>query len=140
MLVVAFIIVRNEVYTVPVNNGRDFFVWSDITTENFDIREVATSSIAASGGADSVPPRLIESNSWSLQIIYSCKDCDNILTLENLRLIEKVEMEVLLDPKFQHFCLRESFTNPRCSVERSFVSFPSIIKGVMESYSMESMS
>jgi len=96
MVFVTVLVVMNEVYSIPVNNGRDFFVWTDITTKNFDLREVATSSILQESGFDVVPARMIEANNLSLQVIYSCIDCDDVLTIENLRIVEKIEMEVFL--------------------------------------------
>lgn len=91
MLIVTYIVYANEVYSVPVNNGRDFFEWSHITTKNFDIYEVARTEILKEGGVAQVPPRLQENSDNTLQLIFSCKDCDNVLTVENLRIIEEVE-------------------------------------------------
>ena len=106
MGVLTYIVVTQNIYSIPVNNGRDFFEWSHITTKNFDLREVATSSILLAGGVDQVPPRLIEQTDWSLQVLYTCKGCDNIITVENLEIMEQVEMEIFLDKEYKYFCLR----------------------------------
>lgn len=136
MLIVTAIVIINSVYTIPVNNGRDFFVWSHITVENFDLAMVANSQILQEQGVDTVPPRLIENNAFSLQIIYECKGCDNILTVENLKIVEQVEMDIFLSEEFRYFCLRESIQDPNCNSDFSMVSLPSIIKGMLDKYSL----
>jgi hypothetical protein len=132
-------VVTSGIYQIPVNNGRDFFEWGHQTTKDFDLREVAVSSILKAGGIQYVPPRLIENTDWSLQIIYGCKGCDNALTVENVKLIEKVEMFVFLHEKYTWFCLAESNVNPACNQDKAFVSFVSILKGLEGIYSTEDL-
>lgn len=58
--------------------------------------------------------RSIEHRDWVLQIMYEGKT-DNVLTIENIREVEKIEIDLLRDPRYKDFCLARSLTDTACN-------------------------
>jgi hypothetical protein len=49
--------------------------------------------------------------------------------MENMKMIEAVEIEILRTQEFKDFCLAESQTDTSCSLNDSFLSLTVLLKG-----------
>lgn len=124
---------------LPTSIQRDFYDFDHIGTQMADMQQLAHQEISmAANESDMMGVRSVEHRDWVLQIMYEGKT-DNILTIENLKEIEKIEIDILRDPKYKDFCLARSLTDTNCNDDRAFLSFTIIVKGYYRTTSLESI-
>lgn len=71
-----------------------------------------------------------------MQVMYEGTS-ENILTIENLREIEAIEIDIFRDPKYKDFCLARSLTDPACNESKAYLSFTIIVKGYYKKTSLD---
>jgi hypothetical protein len=89
-------------------------------------------------GGEQMGVRSIEHRDWTLQILYESYT-DNILTMDNIRRIEEIEIEVLRMPEFKNFCMARSLTDTACNDNLAFLSFTIIVKGYYRQPSLDNI-
>ncbi len=104
------------------DTDRDFLVWSDKRTINYDMYFAALEELSMSTGDSEVPLRTQKMSLWDFLVIYECSmegvsECDNVFSPENLRTIKAHVGMIRESTYFHEICFATSVENPACSSE-----------------------
>ena len=99
-------------------------MWDDERVRAYDMENLISEELEKDESGGNVEVRVLSNALWQTTVIYKCKSCTNILTLENLKAMASLERKILQINDWPLLCQATSTADTGCSAS-SYESFAS---------------
>ena len=104
---------------------RDLLVWDDERVITADMLREAKDLMSEIQAESSVSLRTFQAPDWQSQIMFTCDECDNLLTKDNIERIYDAEQEFVGDKDYDSFCKAVSISDDSCDNANGYLSITS---------------
>ena len=84
-------------------HSHDNLVWDDERVIGYDYETLLTYELDKASTGSDLSVRVHSPSDWVTQIVYDC-ECDNIITVENVKRMASIEAQVLQLPNWHKLC------------------------------------
>lgn len=83
---------------------RDYLVWGDYRVKRRDRMVLAHEDLDKALAGETQPQRSTSPDEWFTNLFYTCSDCDNLFTTENIVKIYQAEIKLQKNEDYSIFC------------------------------------
>mmetsp|Transcript_30331 Transcript_30331/g.34452 ORF Transcript_30331/g.34452 Transcript_30331/m.34452 type:complete len:967 (+) Transcript_30331:157-3057(+) len=125
LLIIAFCVVLSALtFTASEFSDRQYYVWGDLRVQREDVLNEAVDDVREEElGSKELPLQIEEQRDWNLYIVYHAKSGNSVITLDNLKIFNKVHQVVQGNRDYGKVCLFQSADDPTCTPVKSFTDW-----------------
>ena len=97
-------------------------MWDDERVITYDMLTQAKKMMSEIQAESSVSLRTFQEERWQSTMMFTCDDCENILTKENIEKIYEAEQEFIADDDYGSFCKAVDITDDSCDDVNGYLS------------------
>ncbi len=123
LLLILVLAASLDFFVLEENHQRDFLIWDEEKTEDWDRMYVAEDYLlGGSGTGEEKPLRLTQVSDWNPIMLFRARDGGNLISRDRLIKVREYEKKLYERDGWKDVCLAENADNSSCSSTESFIS------------------